>query len=124
MTEAGGKKKVLVCIRQRPYEDRAVESAIDLAMVAAAFEQEVSVLFAGDGLFNLIKHTSPAMIGKKSIAKRIQALGLYDVDEVYACQDSLDQTAIGSHGCIDGVRPLSSEQVASLFRSADVIVDY
>ncbi len=46
--------KLLVAVRHAPYGGSLAKTAIDTALAAAAFEQDVSVLFLGAGVLNLV----------------------------------------------------------------------
>ena len=64
-------------------------AADNAAMVAAAFDAEVSLIFRGDGIWSLLPEQNAQQVGQRSFAKVLQALGDYEVDQLYVCLDSL-----------------------------------
>ena len=47
-------KSILIRMSKSPYSGLTSGEQLETAMVAATFEQEVSILFLGDGIFNLL----------------------------------------------------------------------
>ena len=52
-------KSVLIRMSKSPLNDLISGEQLETAMVAATFEQEVSILFIGDGVFNLLPAKEP-----------------------------------------------------------------
>ena len=48
-------KRILFLLRQPPYQSSRAIEAIESILVAGVFEQDVSVLFKDDGVWQLIK---------------------------------------------------------------------
>jgi len=82
-------KKVAIVFRRAPHGSPHGREALDLALLSASFEQEVSLIFVDDGVLNLIKDQQPERVGAKDYIATFGALPLYDVDTVLACEESL-----------------------------------
>lgn len=88
------KKSTLIVSRHSPYGSSLARSAIDIALATAAFEQSVSILFLGDGALQLIADQDAKVLGSKNISKQIASFPLYDIEQVYADEESLAQFSI------------------------------
>lgn len=82
-------KKLLFVISSPPYSSKRGTAQLEAAMVAAAFDAEVSLIFRGDGIWSLLPDQQAQHVGQRSFIKVLQALADYEVDQLYVCLDSL-----------------------------------
>lgn len=82
-------KKLCIIFRHAPHGTPNGREALDLAMLSASFDQQVSLIFTHDGVLNLVANQNPELIGAKDYISTFKALPLYDIDNIYVCQDSL-----------------------------------
>ncbi len=81
-------RHILFILNQSPYgSSRALES-VEAALMAGLLEQDVSLLFKGDGLYLLLTDQQGPAIGQRSLAKVLTALPDYDISRFHACQMS------------------------------------
>lgn len=117
-------KKILFVMRHAPYGKSFAREGLDALLACAAFEQKVSVLFLHDGVFQLLKNQQSNLLEQKSLEKSLSALPLYDVNDVYACQQSLiDRKLCSEQLCLD-VEILSNKQLGELFQQQDTIFQF
>jgi tRNA 2-thiouridine synthesizing protein C len=86
-------KTTLLIMNRAPYAGTLARAGLDTALAYAAFDQPVSVLFAGPGVLQLAPAQAPAAIGRKSLRRLIDSMPLYDLEAVYA-----DSEALARHG--------------------------
>ena len=79
-------KKFLYLNRKAPY---GTIYAWEVILIGAAFDQEVSVLFLDDGVYQLTKGQDTSGIGMKNFSPTFRTLGDYEVKNVYVDRDSL-----------------------------------
>ena len=77
------KKRILIVLRHSPYGSSLAKAAVDVALATAAFEQRVDVLFAGDGVLQLMRDQESHGVGRKNIGRQLASLPLYDIERVY-----------------------------------------
>ena len=82
-------KPTLLVLNRAPYAGTLARAGLDAALAYAAFDQPVSVLFAGDGVLQLAPAQEPAGIGRKSLRRLIDSMPLYDLEAVYADGEAL-----------------------------------
>ncbi len=101
-----------------------LKEALDLAMVTAAFGQSVALLFEGKGVLQLLPDQQPEAVGVKHYAKALQALALYDINDVYLCEASAEQYGVSSDALMCPAKRIDLEARLDLLHRSDLIFDY
>lgn len=94
MTEETNRKRFLYINRRAPYGTIYALESLEVVLIGAAFEQEVSVAFIDDGVYQLMAGQDTAGIGMKNFSKTYRALGDYDVRKLYVERESLAERGI------------------------------
>ncbi len=81
-------KRMLFVLAKPPHQGAYCQEMLDFILTAAAFDQEVTLLFLDDGVFQL-KKNQQVTAGVKDTSALFQALALYGVSAVYVEQESL-----------------------------------
>ena len=87
-------KNILVIQAASPFDGVKCREALDTALIFAAIDQSVSILFQDDAVFCLHANQNPALAQLKDYFKTLKMLELYDVENIYACKHSLDTRGI------------------------------
>ena len=74
--------KPLFIQHRAPYQAYSALETLDALLVAAAFGQNPSVLFQGDGVWQLLKAQEPQTMGRNSLVAQLEALPLYEVTQL------------------------------------------
>lgn len=82
-------KKFLYLNRKAPYGTIYAWESLEVVLIGAAFDQEVSVMFVDDGVYQLTKGQDTAGIGMKNFSPTYRTLGDYEVKNIYVDSDSL-----------------------------------
>jgi tRNA 2-thiouridine synthesizing protein C len=85
----GIKKKLLYVNRKAPHGTIYALEGLEVVLVGAAFEQDVSVAFLDDGVFQLVDGQDTAGLGVKNFSRTYKALGDYEVRKIYVERESL-----------------------------------
>lgn len=119
------KKKILLISRHAPYGKSTAREAIDIALAASVYDQDISVLFMDDGVFQLLANQHAQSIDQKNIASILTALPLYDIENIFVHQESLDARALTSTELIlEDLQILNNEAVGSLLNQQDQILSF
>ena len=118
------KKNILVIIRTAPYGQSKSKDAIDFILTAAAYDQELHVLFQGDGVFHLLPNQDPSGIPSKNINKLLSAFEMYEIENIHADNGSLAQRSMNSATIVPKVQISSSEFKQDLISSADTVLTF
>ena len=93
--------------------------ALDAILASAVFDQAVSVLFCGDGVWQLLPEQEDLTGSDKPLARSLAALPLYDVDAIYVDADSLRERGLSPGDLLPLARLAAPEQVRQLLGSSD-----
>ena len=101
MSEAGQVKKFLYMNRRAPHGTIYALESLEVVLIAAAFDQDVSLAFVDDGVYQLKKNQDTAAIGSKNFSPTYKALGDYDIQKVYVEKESLELRGMSSDDLLD-----------------------
>ena len=116
------RKRILFLIGNMPGCAAIDIEAIDAILVAAAFDQDVGVLFTGDGVLHLVAGHGEWQPGERDPAKALLALPTYDVTRLYVDTTSLDARGLTLDELVLAPAPVDGRAVAQLFLAHDVVV--
>jgi len=83
-------KKLMYLNRKAPYGTIYAWESLEVVLIGAAFDQEVSLVFLDDGVFQLVKGQDTSGIGMKNFSPTYRTLGDYEVKNIYVDRDSLE----------------------------------
>lgn len=115
-------KRFMYLNRKAPYGTIYALETLEKILVAAAFEQDVSVVFVDDGVYQLKKGQSTDGIGMKNFSPTFRALDGYDVEKLYVEKESLEARGLSQEDLIVDVEVVGSEQLKELMAAQDVIM--
>lgn len=82
-------KKFMYLNRKAPYGTIYAWESLEVVLIGAAFDQEVSLMFMDDGVYQLTKGQDTSGIGMKNFSPTYRTLGDYEVKNIYVDRDSL-----------------------------------
>lgn len=98
-------KKMMYVNRNAPYGTVYALEGLEVVLIGAAFEQDVSMAFIGDGVFQIVKGQDTSDSDMKNFSPTYNALGDYEVTKLYVEQESLDERGL----TVDDLMPLVYE---------------
>jgi len=87
-------KKFLYLNRKAPYGTIYAWESLEVVLIGAAFDQEVSLMFVDDGVYQLTKGQDTKEIGMKNFSPTYRTLGDYEVKSIYVDRDSLESRGL------------------------------
>ncbi len=87
-------KKFLYVNRKAPYGTIYALESLEVVLIGAAFDQDVSLAFLDDGVFQLVKSQDTKEIGVKNFSPTFRALGDYEVTKLYVEKESLAERGL------------------------------
>jgi len=113
-------KKFMYVNRRAPYGTIFALECLEVVLISAAFEQDVSLVFLDDGVFQLKKNQDTTGIGMKNFSNTYRALDDYEVEKIYVEKESLEDRGLTSDDLIIPVEVLSSEEMGAIMAQQDV----
>jgi tRNA 2-thiouridine synthesizing protein C len=118
-------RKILFISRKAPYGNSLPREALDALLAASAYDQELSLLFMDDGVFQLMKNQHSISIRQKNMASSLQALELYEIENIYCLADSLIQRGLDKADLIfDKIKLIDNIAVHELMSQQDQLISF
>ena len=115
-------KRFMYVNRRPPYGTIYALECLEVVLIAAAFDQDVSVVFVDDGVCQLKKNQDTAAIGMKNFSNTYRALDDYDVEKIYVEQESLDARGLTADDLIIPVEIVAAENLREIMAQQDVVI--
>ncbi len=122
--EGGVIKQFMYVNRRAPYGTVYALESLEVVLIGAAFDQDVSVVFIDDGVFEIQKGQDTAEIGMKNFSPTYRALEMYDVEKLYVSKESLAERGLTEDDILVDVEVLPDSQIADLMDEQDVIFTF
>ena len=116
--------KILIIQRTAPYGSSLAREGLDYVLTSAAYDQDISLLFLGDGVFQLLKNQQSSDINLKPQGSALEILPLYDIDKIYAVKEDLQERNISEAGLTISVKALSRSDVSEFINQQDKVVGF
>lgn len=115
-------KTILFLLQRAPYGSSHTREMIDALYAASAFDQNVHLLFTGEGIWQLLPGQHGSDIASKDVGKLLGALAYYDINALFVDRASLESRQLDSSQLALPVIPLGTEAMRTLLRDADCVV--
>ncbi len=131
-------KKFMYINRKAPYGSIYAWEALEVVLIGAAFEQDVSLAFMDDGVFQLVKGQDTTELGIKNFSPTYSALGDYDVNKIYVEKESLEARGLTVDDLMplkyededddwaekDSIRVVTAAEMAEILEQQDVVLSF
>ncbi|OGI43546.1 MAG: sulfurtransferase TusC [Candidatus Muproteobacteria bacterium RBG_16_65_31] len=124
MEPGGVRKKFMYVNRKAPYGTIYALESLEVALIGAAFEQDVSLAFVDDGVYELAKGQNTKGIEMKNFSPTYRALEGYDIEKLYVAKESLDTRGLTEADLLVPVQVVSAPELAKLMAEQDVILSF
>ena len=122
--QGGVTKKFLYVNRRPPYGTIYAHESLEVVLIGAAFEQDVSLAFLGDGVYQLAKGQDTKALAIKNFSPTFRALEDYDVTKLYVEQEALEARGLTEADLVVPVEVVSTERMAEIMAEQDVILSF
>ena len=131
-------KKFMYMNTKAPYGTVYALESLEVVLIGAAFEQDVSLAFVGDGVYQLAKGQNTDGIGMKNFSPTYSALGDYDVNKIFVEKESLEERGLSLDDLQhltwedededwaekDSIRLVSRAELADVIDDQDVVLSF
>jgi tRNA 2-thiouridine synthesizing protein C len=120
----GPVRKFMYVNRRAPYGTIYALESLEVVLIAAAFEQDVSLVFMDDGVYQIKKGQNTEAIGVKNFSPTYRALEGYDVEKLYVEKESLESRGMTTDDLVVPVQVFDKDQLAALMEEQEVILSF
>ena len=131
-------KKLLYVNRKAPHGSIYALESLEVVLIGAAFDQDVSLAFIDDGVYQLMLNQDTSGIGVKNFSPTYKALGDYDINKIYVEKESLELRGLSKESLMpltyededddwaekDSIQIVSSEELTDIIDSQDIIFNF
>ena len=117
-------KKFLYVNRKAPYGTIYALESLEVVLIGAAFEQDVSLAFVGDGVYQLTKGQDTKGLEMKNFSPTFRALEDYDVTKLYVEKEALQARGLSAADLVVPVEVVSAQRMAEIMDGQDVILSF
>jgi tRNA 2-thiouridine synthesizing protein C len=120
----GTVKKIMVVNRKAPYGTVYALESLEVVLIAAAFDQDVSLVFMDDGVYQLKKGHDSKGIEMKNFQPTYRALDDYDVNKLYVEKEALETRGLCAEDMCVPVEVLTAAEIGKLMEEQDVLLSF
>ncbi len=115
-------KKFAFVNRKAPYGTIYALEVLETVLISAAFDQDVSVVFMDDGVYQLKKDVDTVGIGMKNFSKTYRALEGYDIEKLYVDKESMEARGLTEDDLITDVEVLTAAEISKILDDQDCVI--
>jgi tRNA 2-thiouridine synthesizing protein C len=124
MSEEGNIKKFMFVNRKAPYGTIYALESLEVVLITAAFDQDVSLAFLDDGIYQLKKGQQTKGIETKNFSPTYRALEGYDIEKLYVEKESLEARGLTEDDLLVDVTVLGRKELGELMGQQDVVLSF
>jgi tRNA 2-thiouridine synthesizing protein C len=110
--------------RKAPYGTIYALESLEVVLITATFDQDVSLVFLDDGVYEIVKGQDTKGTGIKNHSKTYRALEGYDIEKLYVERESLEARGLTEDDLLVDVQVLSTAEMADLMNEQDVVLSF
>lgn len=115
-------KNIAIINTKASFNRADAREALDLALIYAAFDQQVTVIFSQDGVYQLLNNQQPKLIDGKDFLATMKAFELYDIENVIASEQCLNERGITAQDISLPHQTKNQAEIGKLFCTFDHIL--
>lgn len=124
MEGSGVQKKFAFVNRKAPYGTIYALESLEVVLIAAAFEQDVSLAFIDDGVYQLVKGQDTKGVEMKNFSPTYRALEGYDIEKLFVEKESLAERGLTEKDLVVPVEVLDRAAMSKMLESQDVVLSF
>lgn len=107
-----------------PSSSPTGQEALECAFAFTNLEQDVTMIFVDDGVFQLLNGQDATVAGFKNHSKSYRALEFYDIENIFVCQESLQSRGLSkSELCVE-VELFENKGLSSILEQYQHVVTF
>lgn len=117
-------KKFMFVNRKAPHGTIYALESLEVVLITAAFDQDVSLVFLDDGVYQLKKGQQTKGIETKNFSTTFRALDGYDIEKLYVEKESMEARGLSEDDLLVDVTVLTSKEMGALMEQQDVVLSF
>jgi len=117
-------KSLLLLCQSSPWSGLSARETLDVALAGGAFDLPISMLWLGDGVWQLAAGQQPELLAQKNLQAQLSSLPLFGVEQLFVCAESLAERSLQPDELALPVTALDSQQIKQLIQQADQVLNF
>ncbi|OZG73621.1 sulfurtransferase TusC [Hahella sp. CCB-MM4] len=117
-------KRLLFVFSNSPFGNALGAEGLDAVLAASVFDQDVTLIFQLDGIYQLMKDGDTADIGIKDHRKGFKALEMYGVDTILVDAMDMEARGITESQLAIPAQPVDRTKITETIHQADAIFTF
>jgi len=117
-------KKFMLVNSRAPHGTVYALEALEVVLIAATFDQDVSLVFLDDGVFSLVKGQKTSGLEMKNFSPMYRALDDYDVKKLYVERESMERRGLKASDLLVEVEVLDRKELGERMAQQDVLLSF
>jgi len=114
-------KQILYVQRRSPLAGAEAYESLEGAILARVFDQNVTVLFMDDGVYQLCE-IDTHQLGMRNVNKLCASLGLYEIEQVYVSAKSLEQRGLLAEDLSIAAEAIPAKEISALVSRHEIVI--
>jgi tRNA 2-thiouridine synthesizing protein C len=110
--------------QSHPHTSSSGREGLDALLAASAFCEDIAVFFSGKGVTQLIDNQQPSIVLSRDYISAFKLLELYDIEQVYVCQESMDKYGLQPEQLIIDATAISSDTLSTQLSSCQKVLTF
>ena len=124
MSEDASIKKFMFVNRKAPYGTVYALESLEVVLISAAFDQDVSLAFMDDGVYQLKKGQQTKGIDTKNFSPTYRALEGYDIEKLYVEKESMEARGLTEDDLLVDVTVMGRKELGELMAEQNVVLSF
>ncbi len=124
MSESGVVKKFMYVNRKAPHGTIYAQESLEVVLIAAAFDQDVSLAFIDDGVYQVVKGQDTKSVNMKNFSSTYRALDDYDINKLYVQKESMEARGLTDKDFLVPVEIKTAAELSALMEQQDVLLSF
>lgn len=117
-------KKIMFVMQRSPHGSIYPYEGLEFILISGAYEQDISLVFVGDGVYALKKDQDTSGIGIKGFVKTYRTLNDYDINKIYIDQKSMEERGLKLDDLVIAAEIKTSMEINQLMQEQHAIFPF
>ena len=115
-------KRFMYVNRRAPHGTIYAQECLEVVLVAAAFDQDVSLVFVDDGVYQLKSNQDTSAIGTRNFSRIYAALEDFEIEKIYVERESLEARGLTASDLVIPVEVIDANRLSDIMAMQDVVI--
>lgn len=114
-------KSLSIIFNKTPYGSQSGRELLDIALMAAAFDMTISVIFMGDGVYQLLDNQQPDILDMKNHSPTFKAMELYGIENILISSQDLKERHLSFEQLLPVAQQSDANHIQQIMSQSDFV---